>query len=192
MDKEEVIALLERYYEGTATAEEERRLRRFLLAADVPEEFAAEQAYFQALAAARRRPAPALEERLAALVDERLGGGEHRMRRMPRAMRRTLPLAAALLAGAFLYFFVATQRPRDTYQDPRLAWHETRRVLLYVSEKLNEGTRTLSYLDELSLPAREMQKVERATAVLDRLPLLQFPAPEEEKRGKSPEKRTNQ
>ena len=51
MEKEEIKLLLEKYYDATATVEEEQRLREALLSGDAGSEFETDRQLFEALEA---------------------------------------------------------------------------------------------------------------------------------------------
>ena len=177
METEQLRALLERFYEGKTSCEEEETLRRTLLETEVPEEFAADREFFLAMGEARvEEPSPAFARKLEALVDEHYASGKAgRVIPLRQWLLRAVPVAASLLLVLGTYFFLLSRKPKDTFQDPQLAYQETKRILMYVSQKFNQGAQTLSYLDDLSLPAREMRKVGKAARIVDHVPYLRLP-----------------
>jgi hypothetical protein len=182
MDREQVKALLDKFYEGTATPAEERQLRHYFRGEEVPEAFAADREFFLAVEeAGGEEPPAAFTRRLEELIDEHYDGTAGRTVSLRRWLWRTLPVAASLLVVLATWWYLASQKPKDTYSDPRLAYQETKRILLYVSDKLNEGTRPLSYLQEMSLPAREMERVGKTARIVKEIPYLQLPAGNEKR-----------
>ncbi len=177
METEQLRALLERFYEGKTSREEEETLRRTLLETKVQEEFAADREFFLAMREdAATGPSPAFTRKLEELVDEHYAAGSTaKVIPLRRRLLRAVPVAASLLLVLATYFFFLSRKPKDTFQDPQLAYQETKRILLYVSQKFNQGTHTLSYLDDLSLPAREMRKVGEAARIVDHIPYLRLP-----------------
>ena len=173
MDREQVKALLDKFYEGTATPEEERHLRQFLLGDRVPEEFAADREFFLAVEeAGGEEPPAAFTRRMEELIDEHYNGTAGRTISLRRWLWRTLPVAASLMLVLATYFFLLSREPQDTYQDPQLAYQETKKVLLYVSRKFNQGAGKLSYLQEVSVPVKEMKKVGSTVERMEKIPCL--------------------
>ena len=173
MDREQVKALLDKFYEGTATPEEERHLRQFLLGDRVPEEFAADREFFLAVEeAGGEEPPAAFTRKLESLIDEHYAVAAGRTVSLRRWLWRTLPVAASLLLVLATWWYLASQKPKDTYSDPRLAYQETKRVLLFVSRKFNQGAGKLSYLQEVSVPVKEMKKVGSTVERMEKIPYL--------------------
>ena len=129
--------LLERYYQGTTTRDEERRLKAYFAQDDVPPTLAAEREMFRYLAHEARQTPPlpqGLEERLARHID-RLAAEEPRI-------------------GLHLY----TQHgaaPQDTFDDPQLAYAEARRALHLFDATFGKGEQQMKEAREA---AREVNK----------------------------------
>lgn len=109
--------LLERFYDGSTTPEEEREINRLLSSAECQtEEFAADRRLFAALAAppADTTPPPALGEKL-----EKMAAGHFRPRRItPPAWLRWCAAAAILIGVALTLPLRNTDAPADTAQAP--------------------------------------------------------------------------
>ena len=61
-----------------------------------------------------------------------------------------LAVAASVLLIVSIYFSYFTERPAtDTFTDPELAYAETRKILLSVSNNLNAGADELSQLKQI-------------------------------------------
>lgn len=79
MEKEEIKLLLEKYYDATATVEEEQRLREALLSGDAGSEFETDRQLFEALEASA--PAEKYPDTLDARLDTLVGRLDRRRRR---------------------------------------------------------------------------------------------------------------
>ncbi len=200
MNKETVKKLLERFYEGLTTAEEEQQLRAFFSGEAVPPEMEADRELFLALAKEGEETAPPeLQEKLTGLIDEHYAGAEHSGTvSLPAWVLRTVPLAATLIVVLATYFFLLSRKPRDTYSDPQTAYLEARKALMLVSRNFNKGTRNLSYLREISLPASEMNKLGNTVGKLEHLPYIRLMPSEpgsrsrqEKKQGENTEENKN-
>ncbi len=162
MEWKEIGFLLEKYYEGNTSRDEEERLRQALRRKDLPAEWHADRDAFLGLAAAKdAEPGPGFEDRLTAAIREAAGGRKRFLypRRSPGFMFAAAAAGVALLVAG--YFVLQTSgifrsSPRDTFSDPRLAYQETRNTLLLVSQLMNKGTEPLSNISKLDDGAREL------------------------------------
>lgn len=98
MEKEEIKLLLEKYYDATATVEEEQRLREALLSGDAGSEFETDRQLFEALEASA--PAEKYPDTLDARLDTLVGRLDRR-RRVVRHRRWAIFSAAASLLVVF-------------------------------------------------------------------------------------------
>jgi hypothetical protein len=150
MNKEEIKNLLERYYAGESTLEEELLLKRFFSQENVPEDLSGEKEIFSYYLQSSVVPEPSSgfeNDIISALdtVDHKISGFKRR-----RIFGILTGIAAGmLLLTATYFFFVQKSGPRDTYSDPAVAYAETMKILNEVSIRLNHGTQALEHLSVL-------------------------------------------
>lgn len=160
---DKVRKLLEQFYEGQTTLEEEQWLETFFASATVPEELLPDRALFQSLAATTDpiRVPDDLNRKILKTID-REERKEVRTRRI--SVVSLSGLAAGLLALVAVYLFLlrtdgpelmAGQQWEDTYEDPLAAYEEAKKTLAYVSSKLNVGTGELENFQQVSRTATE-------------------------------------
>lgn len=156
MDKDKIKELLERFFNGTTTREEETLLMQYFVQEEnVPKEWEAEQQMFRQLAEARHTLPPVpqgLEERLGKLIDkqesedkegysitlphrERWSGSLHRWWIVGTA-------ACLLLAGSIRLEMM--QPPEEENLTPEMAYAETERALLLFAHTLNKGVEQMT------------------------------------------------
>ena len=143
--------LLEKYWKGETTLEEEAQLRRYFRESDPPAPLRPVAALFQHYEA---RPG------LGKDFDERLEAqlGESKTAPMWPALLKIAAVVAVFLAGAlWLKHSYLVDTPvaapvavvaSDTYEDPEQAYEEAKQALLLVSSLMNEGTAHLTKLEE--------------------------------------------
>jgi len=146
MNLKEIEALLEKFYNGETSLEEERSLREYFNSDIVPEHFSAYQEQFRYYQSDKdeKSPAKTLEHKLADKIREE-GNGNHAGRR--RRLYYTITgIAASILIFIGIYFqFIVNDNNRNsytmenTYEDPEQAYAEAKKALLLVSEKFNAG-----------------------------------------------------
>ena len=165
MKTEEAKTLLERYYRGETTLTEERQLKSYFQQNDVPDELEADREAFRFLSglSLEEMPLPpGLEERLSASIArwEETGTPPIRLQvRKPMAalLKWSAGIAAALLiaAGAGLYALKADDRPRDTFDNPELAYVEAQRALQLFAAALDKGQSHVAKAESQTRQVRE-------------------------------------
>jgi len=147
MTTREIAALLEKYYSGEATDEEEKQLKELFKSGDIPDELKDEQEIFSFYSESyvMPEPSPGFEKRIISAVD--MSNGESTFLRTSRGLYTVLSIAAGLLILLGSYFFIERQRNvADTFTDPQLAYAETMKILYEVSSRLNKGTQPLDQI----------------------------------------------
>lgn len=144
MNTDEVKKLLEKYYEGDSSVDEELILKEFFSLNEVPEELEAEKDIFCCFLQLSGMPLPSggFTDRIISAVDDEDILFKRSDRR--KIFRIVTGIAASLLiiAGSYLFFNYRSEQP-DTYSDPELAYNEAMRILVDVSVRLNRGTMEL-------------------------------------------------
>jgi hypothetical protein len=168
MRKEEIKRLLEKYYNGESTDEEERQLKELFSKEIVPDEFQHDREIFSYFRYSASMPGPSdgFEERIISAA----GTGENNA--MPHGRRilfTAISIAAglALLAGSY-FLLMRNQGPRDTYSDPAIAYAETMKILYSVSYQLNRGARELEPVTMLrNVPAKSLDAIDRPARIMN-------------------------
>ncbi|MEE4215233.1 MAG: hypothetical protein V2I34_09190 [Bacteroidales bacterium] len=150
--------LLEKFYEGISTADEERKALEMLRRNDLPPEFYDDRMILEGLYGKSEipEPSPDLGKRIMTAIDDsekekRIIGGKRRLYSM-------VAVAASLLVIISFWFVLAdNNRVRDTYSDPQLAYNETVEILYYLSENLNTGR---TQMEDLSMISDARTKLE--------------------------------
>jgi hypothetical protein len=148
MNEEELKRLVQKYYDGTATDEEEKILRDFFRRNNVPRGYEAEKEIFGYYIESADIPEPSndFEAQIIAAVSSSDGRSSNR-----RFIYTLLSAAAGILilTGAY-FFFTGRQTIKDTYSDPEIAYVETIKILHQVSYKLNQGVKNLEPVGKLN------------------------------------------
>jgi hypothetical protein len=163
-DLNKIEALLEKYYRGGTNTAEEGILREFFASAEVPEHLAADAELFGFFRIQQESELPGdLQNRLEGLIEEKT------LRSIPAFFkwRYYWISAAAAVILILLALFMDHQiknRPsfqaaRDTYEDPYLAYAEAKRVLYFVSDKMNTGREPLQNIKKIESGKQFMQPV---------------------------------
>ena len=170
MNEKELNQLLEKYYKGESTEEEEKFLRDFFKNSLIPEGYEAEKVIFGYYSEEAEivEPSVGLEERIIAGIDE---ADRERKKRILR--KRILPYLSAaagllILTGSY-FFFVNRKAPLDTFSDPRIAYAETMKILMEVSTKLNQGTKALEPVGKINeLTNKSFDAINKSTDIIEK------------------------
>lgn len=137
MNYNNVKQMLNRFYAGETSPEEEGQLKRFFASDDVPESLRVDQLMFQSLQVASSEPSlgAAFDEKVLTQIEQKPV-----RKRIVRWSYAVAGLAAGVLIlislwmGGFL-----TSQPYGTIDNPQLAFAQTRAALQKVSKNLNKG-----------------------------------------------------
>ena len=182
---EKVRKMLERFYLGETTLEEEKWLQDYFSSTTVPEELIPDKELFQTFGSSNETIT--VPGDLNKKILERLEKEERRELRTKRISLFSLSgLAAGLLVLIAVYLFflrtedttrLAANQWSDTYEDPVEAYQEAKRTLAFVSAKLNSGTSELKHVQQVSKtaidPLKSLSKINKGTRELYLLGQLQ-------------------
>jgi hypothetical protein len=170
MNARELNSLLEKYYSGESTEEEERMLREYFNEDSVLPGFEAEKEIFAYYKSGREIPGPShdFETRILAGIDSSDNKGKSRDTR--RILLPLLGAAASVLILAGSYFFlVQRMEPKDTFTDPKLAYAETMKILLDVSSKMNRATLALEPVGRMNeMTAKSFVSISKSTVLIEK------------------------
>jgi hypothetical protein len=151
MNEEELKRLIEKYYSGESTEEEETALREYFMNNTVPEGYETEKQIFSYYAESEdiHEPSPDFESRIIAAVE----ASEERIRseKLKKYLLPLLSTAAGLMivAGSYFYF-VDKAKQQDTFSDPEIAYAETIKILRSVSAQMNRGAHGLEPMSKIN------------------------------------------
>ena len=179
----EIRKLLDRFYTGETTLEEEQILQDYFSSTSIPEELMPDRDLFRTLGTSDSVAVPeGLNQKILDVIDQQ----EKKVHRTRRISVFSLSgLAAGLLVVIALYmgYFRADSpgmlayQMTDTYENPQDAYEEARRTLAYVSSKLNTGTSGLEHVKQVSKttsdPLKSLSKINKGTKELSLLGQLQ-------------------
>jgi len=154
MELEKVKILLEKYYEGSTSLEEDTILRNYFRNHKVPDElvFDKELFFFTSGEAETLPMSTGLQQKLEQMID-RQEDGESSAQKV-RLWYKIASIAAGIAIVFVSYLFISKEghenKPKDTYTNPQIAYAQVKQTLMYISEKLNKGTKPLSQVSKLN------------------------------------------
>ncbi|MBQ8520703.1 MAG: hypothetical protein IJ456_04880 [Bacteroides sp.] len=165
MDRDRIQTLLDRFFDGTTTREEETLLMQYFTQEEnVPGEWEAEQRMFRQLAETRHTLPPVpqgLEERLMTHIDEWAKKESHTPRLQSRKANRwwIIGTAACLLLAGGIGLKMMQQPAEQESLTPEAAYAETERALHMFAHTLNKGVEQMANAQQTTL--RMQEKINR-------------------------------
>jgi hypothetical protein len=179
MEKNQIHRLLEKYFEGNTTLDEEKSLHGFFAEEGVDKypEWLPLKKQFELFRAGKELSFDTahLDSGLFRLIEE------YEIQQTPPAGRRNLVrfmiaaciTIAVVLSGIFI-FRSQNRQIRDTYSDPQLAYAETQKALLFVSQKMNQGMKPLNHITKINSGTEQLKNLEKMDKSLGMLNLVSF------------------
>lgn len=168
--------LLDKYFDGSSSPEEEKKILELIGQENLPDEFSDDKMMITGLFGRGEIPEPStdLEERIMNVIDE----SEKRKRLISgkRSLYSIISVAAAVLIIISFWFILDNNgRIKDTYSDPQLAYNETVEVLFKVSANLNKGVDQLADLSMINQTKTRLNLIpESRDAVIGELKALKY------------------
>jgi len=171
MDYNKIKALLDKYYAGEASSEEEAELREYFKKEDVAPELEPEKQMFNAYSAMRKesQPEEGMNDELLNLIEEKWQHETtHKFR---ETLKWTLSAAAGLtlLIGTYLMYYNSSKKINDTYLNEQEAYLATKQVLFYVSETMNAEYPKLSGISYINKGLSSMENLSRIDETIENL-----------------------
>lgn len=176
MDTNRIRQLLVRYFEGATTLDEERLLRDYFTGDQpIEEDLIPFRAQFNLLD--KNLFSQAANEALEAKIMNRIisleEDGKTKIRKMP--LSRLLVAASMVLAIGLSVMLINRfrhQELKDTYNDPQLAYQETQKALMYVSQKMNRGLEPLNNVAKINTGTEQLRNLGKMDESLGMLNLV--------------------
>jgi hypothetical protein len=155
MERNEIKQLLEKYYEGLTSLQEEKELKDYFNGGDILPELETDRELF-AYTQAESETLPlnnGLEKKLSDWIDlQDQKPGKGKSTRMWGYLISGVAASIALFTISYYTLFApdSPSRTGDTYKDPQAAYLEAKRALMYVSMQLNKGTEPLSNMNKIN------------------------------------------
>ncbi len=173
MEQEKIRELINKYFEGETTAEEEQLLREYLNDPSVPDQLRRKFGYIASFSGKVPEPSEGFYERLESVTHTQVTMGPAR-----RALRHlaTAAAVAVIVAGLWMIFFhQGSPVARDTYDDPVIAMAEVKSILLTVSGKMNSGVEQLGQVSTITEQREELEGLGRISDIVaDNLSRLRY------------------
>lgn len=150
MELAKINQLLEAYFEGNTTLEEEARLQHYFSSEEVPAELMPYAPIFVSQVAAR-------EERSSRAIEIPVESSKYSFRKWSMAAS----IAVVLGVGSLLFF--QNNGLTAEQEEALAAYNQAKETMYLLSENLNKGTSKITYLDEFAEGAATINLINQFT-----------------------------
>lgn len=161
MDSREINELLSRYWSCETSLEEEQQLRDYFKREDIPAELRETATLFQYFEENKKKSVRDVSFDRRVLEKVR-PAGEARVRRLfYNSMRIAAGLVVVMMAIWFIRNEVRESTPQemvDTYDDPKLAFEETKKALMMISKSFGSAEQQAKKINMFNEAREEIQK----------------------------------
>ncbi len=158
---QEIEKLIEKFFDGETSLGEEKLLRDFFSGNDVPQKWEGLAAYFTF--SSREKEASMQADPFTRIPE--LQNGKKRWSAITDLKRPYIYWLSGVAAGLLILLAVLvkfdpfTRTIGSSYQDPQTAYLEAKKVLFYVSDKLNKGTSRLQAVGKFETGLKTLKPV---------------------------------
>lgn len=162
MNLQELDKLIEKYYQGSTSEDEEKKLFDIISSGQLPPGYTGDASLLMGLARGSDIPEPdsGFESRIMDAIDK--ADSEAKVKSLKSRIYSAVAVAATVLIIISSYFLIQNNgEPEDTFDDPVLAYNATIEVLSRVGETLNTGSDVISELSVISSTEDNLTKLSR-------------------------------
>ena len=162
MNLQEIDKILNKYFNGESSLEEEAMLRDYFSHNEVPNGLKAIRDQFLYMQSQREIEIPVeTDGRINEQIDSTRIISLFHTRRARILAISGLAAAIILLVTVFIQLNNYTQKFNDTYSDPKVAYAEARKILTFVSGQFNRGTKEVSNLSKFRTGIEDVSNVDK-------------------------------
>jgi hypothetical protein len=162
MDLKKLKLLLEKYYEGETSLEEEKILKEFFGQEGLLEENFADKEILGFFNSDKTHLPTNFDQELKALIEDEFKNNPKR--RFLKIIKWSGSIAAAIIIAIGIFEINFKEQPHlyvDTYKDRDKAYKETEQVLLFISQTMNHKAKGLKYLANVDNSLKQINKLSK-------------------------------
>lgn len=160
MNLQKIEKLIAKYEQGDTSLEEEKILTDFFQNEKVPYQLRSYKDLFDFMESSKAEELvnPDFDDKILAAISEIQPGSKYSSRKIK--LYSAIAIAASIVILIGLYFqFGQMNQVQDTYDDPLLAYAETKKILMKVSGNLNAGVDELKTVSEFNSGMEQLNKI---------------------------------
>jgi hypothetical protein len=160
MDYQEIDKLLQKYFDGNTSLEEEAVLKNFFSNEKLPKEYLKLKGMFNYFSdsSVKSGKNTVTDNELVSIM-QHTWKKETRTKMFRLVLSGSIAAMLAISVGIYYFSYRHAPRPEDTFQDPQQAYAETKKTLLYISNYMNQKTASLKYISEIDRSLKKINKI---------------------------------
>jgi hypothetical protein len=174
MNLQEIERILNKYYNGESSLEEEAMLMDYFSRNEVPNGLKTIRDQFLYMQSQSKIELPEETERK---INEKIESTRiislFRTRRSRIIAISGVAATILLLITVFMQLNTYTRRFNDTYSDPEVAYTEARKILTFVSGQFNRGTREVGNISKFQTGLKDVSKVDKLNKQMENISRVQ-------------------
>lgn len=161
MNSRQIEILLERYFSGETSLEDEKVLKEFFHGKDIPLHLASLKEQFEFFSKEKEKEQLDLsfDDKIIELITKEETQDNKRSRRLYLYMASGIAASILILMSIFFQFNPFSKHIKETFSDPQLAYNETKKALLMVSQTLNSGIDPIAKASKFNDGVAELNKI---------------------------------
>lgn len=161
MNSRQIEILLERYFGGETTLKDEKVLKEFFQRKDIPAHLVSLKEQFEFFSNEKEREIldASFDDKIIGLIQEEEIQTTKRSRRLYLYMASGIAASILIIMSLFFQFDPFSRKIQETFNDPQLAYNETKRALLMVSQTLNNGIQPIGKAAKMNEGVQELNKI---------------------------------
>jgi hypothetical protein len=161
MNLQRIEDLIGKYEMGEASPDEEMQLKDFFMSKDVPFHLKKYKTLFAFYKLAGKEELPDIDfdEKILSAIEERKVIPMNPNKRIKLFYISAVAAGMLILFGLFFRYGINGNPQNETFDDPMLAYAETKKILMKVSANLNSGVNEMKSIKEFNNGLSELEKV---------------------------------
>jgi len=170
MKNQEIRSLLEKYYDGNTSKEEEKALIRYFSTQEIDLEFLADKEYFDFLEKEIDQVSgiDSLSDQIWENIEKHESKSKHKILSYNNLNKTMLAIAASIIIAVvsisiIKYDDLISEKQiqfADTYDNPEVAYIEAKKALLLISKTFNKGTKHINDLESFEKGTKNLGLIE--------------------------------
>jgi len=161
MNLQKIEKLINKYEQGNTSLEEENLLVDFFRNEEVPYQLRSYKDLFYFMESSKKEELDDadFDDKVMAAISDIKPVSKYPSKRIKLYSALAVAASIVILIGLYFQFGYQMNNMQDTYDDPLLAYAETKKILLKVSGNLNSGVDELKNVSEFNNGFNELNKI---------------------------------
>lgn len=161
MNSRQIEILLERYFDGSTSLEDEEKLKDFFEKDDIPPHLISLKGTFNFFSSEKKQNHlnESFDEKVIAKIQEEEVISIRQNRRKYIYYAGGIAASILIIVSIFINFNPFTSRLADTFDNPQTAYFETKRALLFLSGNLNKSVKPIDNMEKFDEGVTQLRKI---------------------------------